>query len=177
VGATSALDLNVGKKLVRTLEMPLNKIEIIGALQAIIEAIQSAARLPLLILIDGLDKVRPAQAASLFSDTRLLCEPGCALIYAAPIDLCFRSNRVAQMFNEFPKLPTPPVNKRPPTKDEWRREREENVEGIDLLCRVVARRQELRGLTIAQVIENDALRLLARMSGGICPAQMPLLRS
>ncbi|MGH9939956.1 MAG: hypothetical protein ACREAM_27250, partial [Blastocatellia bacterium] len=176
IGATTALDLNVRDDLTRTLEMPLNKIEIIGALQTIINEIQLAARLPLLIIIDGLDKVPPAQAHKLFSETRLLSEPDCALLYAAPIDLYFRSNRVVHIFNEHAKLPALIVNKRPPTGDDWRRDRAENPAGIELLRKVAARRLESHGLTVDQIIDDAALNRLARMSGGIMRDMIRLFR-
>jgi hypothetical protein len=64
VGAyvASKLELNVSDSLVKTLELPPNRREIIGALNAIIEFAQKESKRPMLIITDGLDKVSAARA-------------------------------------------------------------------------------------------------------------------
>lgn len=74
----------------RTLELPANRQQVIGALKAIITDVQDRCGKPLLVITDGLDKAPPGRARLLFAESRLLTEPACSLIYAAPIELYHR---------------------------------------------------------------------------------------
>ena len=54
---TFRIELNVRDDLVKTLELPANRQEVIGALNEIIEDVQDKAGKPVLVIMDGLDKV------------------------------------------------------------------------------------------------------------------------
>jgi hypothetical protein len=124
---TTRLELKVGDEQVKTLEQPLNRREIIGAVNKIIEGVRAQAGKPLLIITDGLDKVPAIRARKLFADSALLTEPACALIYTAPIEFYHRltAGHATNLFDEYKILPNPAVQKRPLTGDNWKMEREQ----------------------------------------------------
>ncbi len=166
---TTRLELKVGDEQVKTLEQPLNRREIIGALNKIIEGVRAQARKPLLIITDGLDKVPAIRARKLFADSALLTEPACALIYTAPIEFYHRltAGHATNLFDEYKILPNPAVQKRPPTGDNWKMEREPNENGLKVMRKVVAKRLEAHSKTVDEVITPQALNLLARTSSGV----------
>lgn len=169
VGAFEAtkLELNVSDDLVKTLELPANRQEVIGALNKLIESVQLECKRPLLVIIDGLDKVRVERAQMLFADSSLLREPGCALIYAAPIEFYYRFNQANQIFNDYPMLPNVSVQKKPETGDLWKLDRKHEDGDLEVMRKVVARRLEFHKLKTEEIIEPAALNMLARMSGGV----------
>ncbi len=166
---TARLELKVQDEHVRTLELPANRAGVLGALNKIIEGVQSKADKPLLIITDGLDKVPPNRARLLFADSALLTEPACALVYAAPIEFYHRltAGQVANLFNEHKMLRNPIVQKRPLTGDNWKLEREPNEDGLGVMRRIVAKRLEAHGKAVDEIVTRAALNLLARTSGGI----------
>jgi DNA polymerase III delta prime subunit len=105
----------------------------------------------------------------LFAESSLLSEPACALIYAAPIEFYFRigARGANDYFTDYKILPNPPVVKRPPTGDDWRAERQEDEAAIEVMRKVVRKRLENRGLQPQAIVTDDALDLMARMSGGV----------
>jgi hypothetical protein len=163
------LELNVRDELVRTLELPANRQEVIGALNNIIEGVRDRAKKPLLIITDGLDKVPATRARSLFADSNLLTEPACALVYAAPIEFYHRLSAAQAMnrFDDYQLLPNPPVQKRPPTGDHWKLERSPDEDSLQVMWKVAATRLQARGKTVDEIIAPGALSLLARTSGGV----------
>lgn len=167
--AVSRLELNVRDDLVRTLELPPNRLEIIEALNAIITFAHRACGRPLLILIDGLDKVSATRAKLLFADSALLAEPGCALMYTVPIEFGHRlyAEQATNLFNECTMLPNPPVQTRPAIGDHWRDRREPNEDGLTVLREIVTKRLAVRAMARDEAIIPDALTLLAQSSGGV----------
>jgi hypothetical protein len=165
-GATQ-LELKVNDDLVRTLEMPAHRDEVIGALNEIIHWVQQKSDKPVLMVVDGLDKIKVDQARKLFAESSLLREPACALVYTAPIELYCRMSEARQIFNDDRLLPNLPVHKRPPTGDHWKTEREVDETHLEVLRKVVAKRLESRGHTLDGLIAPEAMTLLGRMSGGV----------
>jgi hypothetical protein len=84
------LELNVRDELIKTLELPPNRQEVVGALNQIIEDASKKTKKPLLIITDGLDKTSALRAQLLFASSALLTEPAAALLYAAPIEFYHR---------------------------------------------------------------------------------------
>jgi hypothetical protein len=162
------LELNVRDELVKTLELPINRQEVIGALNEIIAWVQQKDGRPVLIITDGLDKVPAARARLLFAESSLLREPACALIYAAPIEFYYRvaAWQANNIFDDYLILPNPPVTKCPPTGNDWQLERE-IAAGLEIMRKVVRKRLVARDLDADKVIMPEALTLLARMSGGV----------
>jgi len=169
LGATR-LELKVGDDLVRTLELPANRREIIGALNRIIEGVQrQAVGKPVLIITDGLDKVPPNRARQLFADSTLLTEPACALVYAAPIEFYHRltAGQVTNLFDEYRILPNPAVHKRPPTGENWKIERAGNEGEIEVMRKVIIKRLTAHQKVPEEVITPQALTLMIQTSGGV----------
>ncbi len=110
------LELKVNDELVRTLELPPNRLEIMGALNDVISDASQKAKKPLLIIMDGLDKVSAVRASKLFAESTLLAEPACALVYAAPIEFYHRlmGRQVTRIFNDYWMLSNPTLHRRPP---------------------------------------------------------------
>ncbi|HZF38545.1 MAG TPA: hypothetical protein VE715_06965, partial [Blastocatellia bacterium] len=70
-------------------------------------------------------------------------------------------------FTDYKILPNPPVVKRPPTGDNWRAERQDNEAEIEVMRKVVRKRLENRGLQQQAVVTDEALNVMAKMSGGV----------
>jgi hypothetical protein len=161
------LELNVSDDLVKTLELPANRQEIMGALNELIRWVEESSTRPVLLIVDGLDKVPAARAQMLFADSSLLRDPECALVYAAPIEFYYRLNQVTNIFNDYPMLPNITTRKRPQVGDLWKLDRENHLDGLELMRKVVCKRIESHNLKIDDVITPEALVLLASMSGGV----------
>jgi len=168
VGATK-LALNVNDDFVKLLELPANRAEVIGALNEIITWVEKKAGKPLLMITDGLDKVPVARARLFFAESALLCEPACALIYAAPIEFYHRvaAAQSSSIFDELKMLPIPPVSKRPLKGDDWRSDREAEDAGLAVMRQVVAKRLAAHSQPVDAIITPEALSMLARSSGGV----------
>jgi len=167
--ASTKLELNVRDEFVRNLELPANRSAVIGALNEIIGWAGKRSLKPVLIIVDGLDRVSAARARLLFAESSLLSEPACALIYAAPIEFYFRigARGANDYFTDYKILPNLPVVKRPPTGDDWRAERQDDEAAIEVMRKVVRKRLENRGLQQRAVVTDEALDVMAKMSGGV----------
>jgi hypothetical protein len=163
------LELNVSDEHVRTLELPPNRIEVIGALNHIIEWVQDACGKRVLLIVDGLDKVTPPRARLLFADTSLLRDPICSLVYAAPIVFYHRAAawQAEQIFDAYELLPNVPEQKRLPRDKHWLESRELSAAGIEVMREVVRLRLAEHDLSIDNVIAPEAMTLLGQMSGGV----------
>jgi hypothetical protein len=166
---TTRLELNVRDDFIRTLELPPNRQEVIGALNEIIKGVQEKAKRPVLIMTDGLDKVPAARARLLFADSNLLTEPSCALVYAAPIEFYYRliAVQATHLFDEYKLLPNPPVQKRPLIGDHWKIGRDPDEDSLKVMRKVVTKRLEARGKAVDEIITPKALDLLVMTSGGV----------
>lgn len=76
--ASTKLELNVRDEFVRHLELPANRSTVIGALNEIIGWVGKKSLKPVLIIVDGLDRVSASRARFLFAESSLLSEPACA---------------------------------------------------------------------------------------------------
>lgn len=164
------LELNVSDELVQTLELPANRIAIMGALNNVIDDVSQKAKKPLLVIIDGLDKVSAVRASMLFAKSALLAEPACALVYAAPIEFYHRlmAKQATQIFQDYWMLSNPAVHQPPLVGVEnWLMERKGSDTGMAVMIKVVTMRIETRELTLEQVIDLDVLKRLAMASGGV----------
>lgn len=163
------VELNISDEQVRTLELPQNRREVIGALNGIIEEVVQKAGKPVVIITDGLDKVPTARALKLFVESALLTEPACGVIYTAPIEFHHRleAGGANSLFNNSVMLNNPPVHHRPPTGEDWQQDRDPNDDGVEVMRRVIAKRLEACGKKIDEVISPAAMDYLARMSGGV----------
>lgn len=173
------LELNVGDEHIRTLELPPNRIEVIGALNRIIEWVQLESSKRVLMIVDGLDKVTTQRARLLFADSSLLRDQMCALVYAAPIVFYHRAVawQAEQIFDSYEMLPNVPVQKRSSRDKGWLDSRELSEPGVDVMREVVRRRLAIHGLAVDDVIAPKALTMLAQMSGGVMRAMILLFNN
>ncbi len=155
VAKTARVELNVQDTHIRELSSLPNRAEVLGALNAIIADIEQKAQKPLLILVDGLDKVPPSRAELLFVKNDILAAPACALVYAAPIEFSYRSaseRRPTDLFGAQRMLPNPAVHQRPPRGEGWKASRDPNEAGLSVMRKVAAKRIEANGRTTGEVI-------------------------
>ncbi len=123
---------------------------------------------PLLLLIDGLDKLPLDHARSIFAESPMLSKLNCWAVYTAPIAL---RSEFSQLGRFFYILPFPIV------KLYERGRREERYEpGYETMRSVVRRRLEGLGLDPEDVISKEALDLLIAMSGGVMRDLILLMR-
>lgn len=163
----TTVELNVKDDLVRTLELPANRQEIIGRLNELIVNVQVLAGRPLLVITDGLDKVTALRARLLFAESSLLAEPAAALIYAAPIEFYHRlsSGVISSSFTEYSFLSNPAVFKYP--AGDWRTPREANPPGQQVIRKIIDRRISRRGFKLSSLISEEALELIVAACGGV----------
>jgi hypothetical protein len=173
------LELNVADEHVQTLELPPNRLEVIGALNKIIEWVQRECGKRVLMIVDGLDKVSTPRARLLFADSSLLRDPMCALVYAVPVVFYHRAVawQAEQNFDSYVMLPNVPVQKRSSRDKGWLDPRELSESGVAVMREVVRRRLAKHRLTIDEVIEPQSLTMLAQMSGGLMRAMILLFNN
>ncbi len=158
------LSAGVSEEEVRKREIEPQIQQIINDVNLIIADVQTRCERPLLVAVDGLDKLqRQDQAKLIFIDSRALYGPVCNVIYTVPM-VIYTSLEFSQAEQECKPffLPNVKVYERP-SGDRYRRYRK----GYELLEEVVAKR--LRGLEIAasELFAPRALDLLIKKSGGV----------
>lgn len=165
----SRIDLNVRDENVRLLELPANRQEVVGALNQLLDHVRQKAGRPVLLIVDGLDKVPPPRAHLLFAETRLLAELAAALLYTTPIEFYHRlgAGTAVQVFDEHLLLPNVAVHQRPPVGPDWRQPRQPDDAGLQVGRHVVRARLEAGGRAPEDLITPVALDVLALASGGV----------
>jgi DNA polymerase III delta prime subunit len=81
------------REVKQRLERPPVLREIVSSLNLLIKQAQDKARKPLLMIVDGLDKVDLDLARRLFVHNDLLAQPRCHIVYAIPFSLYFSVGR------------------------------------------------------------------------------------
>jgi hypothetical protein len=155
------LSSEVSEEISRKREIEPQVQEIIANVNLIIGDVTDLAKKPLLVVVDGLDKLpRLEQARFIFLESRALLGPICRLIYTVPM-LIYNDPQFAQVEAECRGYFCSNI------KLYDKHSEEPYAEGYDYLREVVARRLNSLGLQNDQVFEADALDLLIRKSGGI----------
>ena len=162
--------LGISGEVVRRLEVKPRITEILGRLNDLLDEVRHWAERPLLLLVDGLDKVELAQAREVFAESRVLYEPACHVVYTVPLLLYYSPHLASarQLFavHEFPNVRLFP-----------RRQYDKRVEeGYALMRRVVEKRLRALGLEPEEVITPEALDRLIGMSGGVMRELIHLMR-
>jgi hypothetical protein len=167
--SSARLSLKVPDEFVRYLELPANRLDILGALDQIVAWVEQQSGKPLLLIADGLDKLSAGRARMLFTDSALLREPSCALIFTAPVDYYHRAttSQTSTVFNDLRLLPAVPAYKRPHQLEHWKAARTPDERGLATLRRLAAKRIEAHSLSLQDVITVDALTALCLNSGGL----------
>ena len=153
--------LGVSGEVVRRLEVKPRITEILRRLNGVLDVVRGRAGRPLLLLVDGLDKIEFAQAREIFAESRVLHTPACHVVYTVPLLLYYSPDLASarQLFKvyEFPNVHIFPRG----------RPREHLEAGYALMRRVVDTRLRALGLEPRAIITAAALDLLIEMSGGL----------
>ncbi|MCX7681418.1 MAG: hypothetical protein N2508_05550 [Anaerolineae bacterium] len=153
--------LGLSSETVRRMEVRPRVTEILTRLNELIAHLQQVASRPLLLLVDGLDKIELEQARTVFAESRILQEPICSVVYTAPI-LLYYSPDLASARQLFATYEFPNVHL---FYREDRNRRDE--QGYAFLRAVVRTRLQKLGLDPDARIEPAALDALVAMSGGV----------
>jgi len=148
-------------QVVRRLEVQPKIKEMIGHLNNLIADVQAKAERPLVLIVDGLDKVRFDVAALNFAENKFLAEPDCRVLYTAPMVVHY-SPRFAAVRGYFSVFDFPNI-KLHERDDREQRDRQ----GYATMRQVVYRRLNSLGLEPEGVITRSALDLLIQKSGGL----------
>ncbi len=162
--------LGISDKIVRKLEVKPQISAIVRALNRIIVEAQEATGRPLLVIVDGIDRVEPEQARAVFAESQVLTQPDCHLIYVIPGNL-FHSPALSQakhIFQEVHLLPN--IKLHPQGLDE------PHQPGYSLMYEVVDLRLHGVGVTRQSLFQAEALDLLIKMSGGLMREFIRLVR-
>jgi hypothetical protein len=159
------LGLGLDEREVRTLETAANKGLLLSKLAKILQDIKEQAQMPIVVVIDGLDKTKLQTAKNLFQQNTLLADIPVSLIYAAPIELYYRQSDPDSLLR-CRLLSNPPVCHRPTIGTDLNTERTAHPEGKRVLNEIIDKR--LRAIEVPRtVINTKARELLIRYSGGV----------
>lgn len=160
-------------QLIRKLEVEPQVEEMIEALNAIIDDVISKANQPLILLVDGLDKLRDPAVISLnFLEKKFLDGPKCSVLYTGPLDLYY-SPRFGEVRARFRIAPFPHVklyDQRDPSRVDDK--------GYAFMRQVVYRRLKSLQLAPETIIAPDVIdTFLIRGSGGVVRDLIRLVQS
>ncbi len=159
-------------QVVRRLEVEPDVEAMIEGLNAIIDDVHMQAERPLVLLVDGLDKLRDPEVISLnFLEKKFLNGPKCSVLYTGPLDLYY-SPQFGEVRARFPIVPYPHVKlhdrHNPNALDDG---------AYDVMRQVVYRRLEAEQLEPEAIIAPDVLNLLIKGSGGVMRDLIRLIQS
>ena len=152
----------------RKIEIPPILGDIVSKINLIIAAAQKKTKQPLLVIVDGLDRLDLEVARRIFVNNQLLAEPQCHIIFTVPISLYFSIHRQLAREQQFMPFYLPNV------KLFHRDSREMIPEGHALMASLVHKRVRQ---VAPEVLTQEALRLLVQMSGGVIRELITLVES
>ena len=156
---TSGVSEEVARK--RTIEPQVQAI--ITNVNLIIADIETKAKKPLLVVVDGLDKLpRFEQAKLVFLDSRALLGPVCRIIYTVPMSI-YASPLFRQVEEECHSYLLPNIKLYEKEAEQQRYE-----SGYQVLQEVVTKRLQMTNLQLREVFDSEALEgWLIPKSGGV----------
>lgn len=160
-------------QVVRKLEVEPDAEGMIESLNAIIDDVTSKANQPLILLVDGLDKLRDPGVISLnFLEKKFLDGPRCSVLYTGPLDLYY-SPQFGEVRARFPIVPVPHVK-----LHDQHNARRRDANGYRFMREVVYRRLASLQLNPEDVISPETLDdLLTTGSGGVLRDLIRLLQA
>ncbi|MBE9508112.1 MAG: hypothetical protein IMY86_08685 [Chloroflexi bacterium] len=168
--AQDAFSLGLGRQEVARLEVEPRTRDVARAVNLIIADVEQKADKLVLMVVDGLDKLEPGPAHDIFINSQVLSLPTCRVIYVTPITLYY-SPDFSQTRQQFAMAPFPNV------KLSHRFDPDTVYPaGLETMREVVRRRLRALGYEPEKVIGEDALDLMARMSGGVMREMVSLMR-
>ncbi len=168
--AQEAFSLGLRKEEVAHLEVEPRIWDIARAVNLIIADVEQKAGKPVLMVVDGLDRLEPDPARDIFVNSQVLSLPNCRVIYVTPIALYY-SPDFAQTRQQFAMAEFPNVKLH-----------ERNTPGtlykagMKTMREVARRRLRALGYEPEMVITRNSLNLLAVMSGGVMREMVSLMR-
>lgn len=159
-------------QVVRRLEVEPDVEAMIDGLNAIIDDVTQRAEQPLVLLVDGLDKLRDPDIISLnFLEKQFLSGPNCSVLYTGPLDLLY-SPQFGSVRARFRIVPYSHVKL-------YDRHHPNAVapDAYDVMRQVVYRRLESEQFEPEAIIVPDVLHLLINGSGGVMRDLIRLMQS
>ncbi len=159
-------------QVVRKLEVEPQIEAMIESLNAIISDVRLKTDRPLVLLVDGLDKLRDSDVIELnFLEKKFLNGPRCCVLYTGPLDLYYSPEfggvRARFSITAFPHVKL--YSRETPDKPDSR--------GYRVMRDVVRRRLESLGLRLEAVVARAALDMLIKGSGGVMRDFIRLIQS
>jgi hypothetical protein len=152
----------------RKIEIPPILGDIVNKINLIIAAAQKKTKRPLLVIVDGLDRLDLEVARRIFVNNQLLAEPQCHIIFTVPLSLYFSIHRQLAREQQFMPFYLPNI------KLFHRDSREMIPAGYALLADLVHKRVKQ---VAPEVLTQKALTLLVQMSGGVIRELITLVES
>jgi len=168
--AQDTFSLGLERKDVARLEVEPRTRDIARAVNLIIADVEQKADKPVLMVVDGLDKLEPGPAHDIFINSQVLALPACRVIYVMPITLYY-SPDFTQARQQFAMAPFPNVklsHRFDPGTD--------YPEGLETMMEVVYQRLRALEYEPEDVVSEDVLKPMARMSGGVMREMVSLMR-
>ncbi len=159
-------------QVVRRLEVEPDVEAMIDGLNAIIDDVRLQAEQPLVLLVDGLDKLRDPDVISLnFLEKKFLNGPNCSVLYTGPLDLYY-SPQFGEVRARFLVAPYPHIKL-------YDRHNSNAVDdsAYEIMRQVVYRRLETEQFEPEAIIAPDVLNLLIKGSGGVMRDLIRLMQS
>ena len=157
-----SLSSGVSEETARKREIEPQVQEILNNINLIIGDVETKAGKPILMIVDGLDKIqRPEQAKLIFIDSAALRAPLCRIIYTVPM-LIYTSLAFGQAEEDCKSYVLPNVKLYEKSSGKRRYE-----PGYKTMHEVITKRLASLGLKAEDVFEPDVLDLLILKSGGI----------
>ena len=155
-------------QVVRKLEVEPQVETIVDVLNEIIDDVQSKTDRFLVLLVDGLDKLRDTDVISLnFLEKKFLNGPRCSVLYTGPLDLYY-SPQFGEVRTRFSILPFSHIK-----LHDRDNAMEQDEQGYTFMRNVVHRRLASLGLRPETAIAPEALELLIQGSGGVMRDLIP----
>ncbi len=152
----------VSEEFARKREIEPQVQDIVGNVNLILADVQTKADRPLLVVVDGLDKIqRLEQAKLLFLDSRALRGPVCRIVYTVP--MLVQTMPEFRQATEGSKVALLPNIKLYDRLDE----RKLHQSGFDLMADVASRRLGAASLLLSELMDRDVLDRIALHSGGM----------
>ena len=165
-----AFSLGIKREEAARLEVEPRTREIARAVNLIIADVEQKAQKPVLMVVDGLDRLDPGPAHDIFVQSQVLSLPSCRVIYVTPIALYyspdFTQTRQQFAMTEFPNVKLHERND-PDTP---------HKSGTRTMREVVRRRLRALGYDPEAIISRNALSLMVKMSGGVMREMVSLMR-
>ena len=171
-----SLNLSIKENILEKRTLDPKVQDIINNINLIIADVQEKAKKPILLVIDGLDKISPSlsmrinpqnppeldQAGMIFLNSRALLGPKCNIIYTIPLFL-YQDPLIDEIEAECKIFSLPNIKTYDPKNEKKLYEK-----GWEELQEIVRKRLNLLGyLSIEEIFYTDALDILIKKSGGI----------